>query len=67
MRKVIWSVLVLITVAGLGGCDDPCGDLERRLCDALKDKERCALVREPDRRSLLSDDACKSMLKAVKR
>lgn len=68
MRKLTWSLLLMLLLAGpVGGCDDPCAELEKRLCEELKDKKRCKVIREPDRRELLSGEACKRMLKAVGR
>lgn len=69
LTAVGWCSLTLVTIfaAGSSGCDDPCADLEALVCDELDDKHRCKLMQAPERRELLSSEACEGMLKSLKR
>ena len=60
------AIALLVWVVGLGaGCDEPCVELEDRVCEHHDDRLRCDLMQDPDRRALLSDEACESMLRVV--
>jgi len=68
LTRPLCAAVLLTFATSLGGCDeDPCVKLERRVCKEVKDKRRCELIQQPQRREHLSSDACESMLKALKR
>lgn len=59
----LWLALALT----FGGCDEPCVELEHTVCSVVKDNRRCEIMQEQDRRALLSDDACQSILESIAR
>ncbi|MBD91129.1 MAG: hypothetical protein CL940_12405 [Deltaproteobacteria bacterium] len=71
MRNSSWSLserlvaLVIGLVSLMLGCDQPCDELETRVCERHEDRLRCELMQDASRRALLSDEACESMLRVV--
>lgn len=62
----VMSVAFVLTFAV--GCGvDPCVKLEERVCKTKKEKARCAIMQDAQRREHLSGEVCDSMLKALKR
>ena len=58
------ALLAWLLVTGVG-CEEPCAELEQRVCDRHEDRKRCEIMQDPERRALLSNEACESMLRAV--
>lgn len=70
-RKTL-AVLALVASAtapaALAGCGpDPCEQLRHKVCEELKDKRRCKIMEDEDRRAHLSTEACERMLKQIRR
>ncbi len=66
------AALALVAAAGmtptLAGCGpSPCERLHQKVCEELKDKRRCKIMEDEDRRAHLSDEACERMLKQIRR
>jgi hypothetical protein len=43
-------------------CANPCAELEDRVCEAREQRKRCELMQDPERRALLSSEACEGIL-----
>jgi hypothetical protein len=57
----------LLAVLAMGSlatwaCADPCALLEERVCESREQRKRCELMQDPERRSLLSGEACEGIL-----
>lgn len=68
--RVLTALIFVLTLASpLAGCEDPCAELEVKVCQpktrALKRdyKTHCKLMGETDRREHLPAETCKSLLK----
>jgi hypothetical protein len=57
--------LILLAWSIGGGCADPCAELEARVCERHEDTKRCDLMQDPERRRLLSNEACEGILQVV--
>jgi hypothetical protein len=66
-RKLCLSLFAILCAGPLAACDHYCADLEKKVCEKLKDKRKCELIQDSTRRELLDDAACQSMLKAQPR
>jgi hypothetical protein len=58
---------LLVAPALLVGCDEPCVELEHKVCNTLKDQRRCEMIQDVERREVLSDGACASILESIDR
>jgi len=60
---------IALAVLTLEACDDPCKDLEKKVCEDPKylkaNKKHCELMSEPARRDNLPKAACKGILTAI--
>ena len=63
--RVGLTALALLAASLAGGCTHPCERLKERVCDELKDKHRCELMQQQERRKLLTKDTCRSILKSL--
>lgn len=67
-RRVPWFIVVA-SLVGLTGCDDPCEKLHQKVCDDVAyfkaNKKHCDLMNEQARREALPKDYCESILKSI--
>ena len=64
------SVFLVALVVWLGpaaGCAEPCVELEVKVCEELRDKRRCEIMQDVDRRELLGKEACAGILEHLDR
>ncbi len=67
-RRAALVGLLLCAHIGLAqGCSQPCDELQVRLCDVLKEKRRCELMNDEERRAVLTRDTCQSILDKLNR
>lgn len=68
MPMIVRLALVLALAAPLGACDDPCEELEVKVCQVTDPRlkrqydHHCKLMQEPLRRERLPKAACESIL-----
>lgn len=67
LGRTLALALLVAAAAPLAGCDEPCAELEHKVCNTLKDRRRCEMIQDVDRREVLSDDACASILESIDR
>ena len=62
-------VLLVIALTSLGGCDDPCEKLQKKVCEDpvyyKANKRHCDLLSESARRDALPKEFCESILDAI--
>jgi hypothetical protein len=68
MFKLVLVVLALSL--GATACDDPCEDLQKKVCDDpvyyKANKQHCELMTDSTRRDALPRDYCQSILDSLK-
>jgi len=68
MPLIVRLALILTLALPLAGCDDPCEELEAKVCRVADPRlkrqydHHCKLMQEPLRRKNLPAKACESML-----
>lgn len=73
LRRLILASALAMACFGATGCDDPCAELEQRVCQPKDEslqrayQDHCKLMQEPERREALPGDACVSILKHIDR
>lgn len=58
--------LALLASIGTAACARPCDELASQVCDLEPHDRHCALMQDPGRRDLLSDDACAHILEIIR-
>ncbi len=67
LRLVAASLALAMGTFAPGCGPGDCAKLEARVCKEVRDKRRCKLITDPQRREHLSGEVCMRMLKALKR
>ncbi len=70
-RKTLAALALVAATGGplaLAACGPgPCDRLQHKVCEELKDKRRCKIMEDEERRAHLSAEACDRMLKQIRR